>query len=194
MSSDMNSGKKSDMNSNTKSSMSPSLISDKSNASNPNNVIRVIGAKNKNLRSVSLDIPKKRITVFTGVSGSGKSALVFDTIAAESQRQMNETYSSFIRHRLPGYGEPDVESIEHLSAAILINQKRIGSNARSTVGTATDIHALLRLLFSRIGQPFVGHSDVFSFNNPQGMCPRCEAWQSQRHPDRSPDRQGKITE
>jgi len=186
MSSDMNSGMKSasnsntklgmnsDSSSNTKSSMRSNMITDKSDSSNPNHVIRVIGAKNKNLRSVSLDIPKKRITVFTGVSGSGKSALVFDTIAAESQRQMNETYSSFIRHRLPGYGEPDVESIENLSAAILINQKRIGGNARSTIGTATDIHALLRLLFSRIGQPFVGHSDVFSFNNPQGMCPRCE--------------------
>ncbi|MFT9846368.1 ATP-binding cassette domain-containing protein [Aneurinibacillus sp. REN35] len=136
--------------------------------------ILVIGAKEKNLHNVSVSIPKKQITVFTGVSGSGKSALVFDTIAAESQRQLNETYSSFIRHRLPHYGHPEVDSIENLSIAIVINQKRIGGNARSTVGTITDINSLLRLLFSRIGTPFVGYSDVFSFNNPQGMCLHCE--------------------
>lgn len=136
--------------------------------------IRVIGAREKNLQSIHVSVPKKKITVFVGVSGSGKSALVFDTIAAESQRQLNETYSSFVRNRLPHYGQPDLEAIENLPAAIVINQKRIGGNARSTVGTATDIHAMLRLLFSRFGHPFVGYSDVFSFNNPQGMCPQCE--------------------
>ncbi|MBB6214486.1 excinuclease UvrABC ATPase subunit [Anaerosolibacter carboniphilus] len=138
------------------------------------NNIHVIGAREKNLKNVNVKIPKKQITVFTGVSGSGKSSLVFDTIAAESQRQLNETYSSFIRHRLPHYGHPDMDSIENLSVAIVISQKRIGGNARSTVGTITDIYSLLRLLFSRIGKPFVGYSDVFSFNNPAGMCSKCE--------------------
>jgi len=136
--------------------------------------IHVVGAQEKNLKNIDVKIPKKKITVFTGVSGSGKSSLVFDTIAAESQRQLNETYSSFIRHRLPHYGQPNVEAIENLSVAIIIDQKPIGGNARSTVGTITDIYTLLRLLFSRIGKPFVGYSDVFSFNNPQGMCPKCE--------------------
>lgn len=139
-----------------------------------NNNIHVIGAREKNLKNIDIRVPKKQITVFTGVSGSGKSSLVFDTIAAESQRQLNETYSSFIRHRLPHYGHPDVDSIKNLSVAIVISQKRIGGNARSTVGTITDIYSLLRLLFSRIGKPFVGYSDVFSFNNPVGMCPKCE--------------------
>lgn len=138
------------------------------------NNIKVIGAREKNLKGVSVVVPKKQITVFTGVSGSGKSALVFDTIAAESQRQLNETYSSFIRNRLPHYGQPNVDSIENLSVAIIINQKRIGGNARSTVGTITDIYSLLRLLFSRVGKPFVGYSDVFSYNNPKGMCPKCK--------------------
>jgi excinuclease UvrABC ATPase subunit len=136
--------------------------------------IHLVGAREKNLKNIEVKIPKKMITVFTGVSGSGKSSLVFDTIAAESQRQLNETYSSFIRHRLPHYGQPNVDTIENLSVAIIIDQKRIGGNARSTVGTITDIYSLLRLLFSRIGIPFVGYSDVFSFNNPQGMCPKCE--------------------
>ncbi|GIP21286.1 hypothetical protein J22TS3_15610 [Paenibacillus sp. J22TS3] len=139
-----------------------------------NDFIQVTGAREKNLKGVDVAIPKKQITVFAGLSGSGKSALVFDTIAAESQRQLNETYSSFIRNRLPHYGQPKVESIDKLPVAIVINQKRIGGNARSTVGTATDIYALLRLLFSRFGKPFVGESSVFSFNNPQGMCPECE--------------------
>ncbi|WP_061320839.1 ATP-binding cassette domain-containing protein [Clostridium botulinum] len=136
--------------------------------------IYVAGAREKNLKNIDIKIPKKKITVFTGVSGSGKSSLVFDTIAAESQRQLNETYSSFIRHRLPHYGQPDVDSIKNLSVAIIINQKKIGGNSRSTVGTITDIAPLLRLLFSRIGKPFVGYSDVFSFNNPTGMCMHCD--------------------
>lgn len=140
---------------------------------NNKNII-IKGAKENNLKNISLSIPKKKITVFTGVSGSGKSSLVFDTIAAESQRQLNETFDSFIRHRLPHYGQPNVDSIENLSVAIIIDQKRIGGNARSTVGTVTDIYTLLRLLFSRAGSPFVGYSDVFSFNNSKGMCPTCE--------------------
>lgn len=136
--------------------------------------IIVKGARENNLKNISVRMPKKQITVFTGVSGSGKTSLVFDTIAAESQRLLNETYDSFIRHRLQQYGKPDVDSLENLSVAIIVNQKKIEGNARSTVGTITDIYSLLRLLFSRIGQPFVGHSSVFSFNNPLGMCSCCE--------------------
>ncbi|MDR1505431.1 MAG: excinuclease ABC subunit UvrA, partial [Prevotella sp.] len=136
--------------------------------------IIVKGARENNLKNISVRIPKKQITVFTGVSGSGKTSLVFDTIAAESQRLLNETYDSFIRHRLQQYGKPDVDKLENLSVAIIVNQKKIEGNARSTVGTITDIYSLLRLLFSRIGQPFVGHSSVFSFNNPLGMCSCCE--------------------
>src|SRR4051812_10073226 len=136
--------------------------------------IRIRGAREHNLKGVDIDIPKKRITVFTGVSGSGKSSLVFDTIAAESQRQLNETFSSFVRHRLPHYGQPDADEIENLSAAIIVDQRRLGGNARSTVGTATDIYSLLRLLYSRLGQPSVGESTMFSFNHPEGMCPHCD--------------------
>lgn len=136
--------------------------------------IIVRGARENNLKDISVRIPKKKITVFTGVSGSGKTSLVFDTIAAESQRLLNETYDSFIRHRLQQYGKPDVDSLDNLSVAIIVNQKKIEGNARSTVGTITDIYSLLRLLFSRIGKPFTGHSTIFSFNNPQGMCSCCE--------------------
>ena len=136
--------------------------------------IIVKGARENNLKNISVRIPKKQITVFTGVSGSGKTSLVFDTIAAESQRLLNETYDSFIRHRLQQYSKPDVDRLENLSVAIIVNQKKIEGNARSTVGTITDIYSLLRLLFSRIGEPFVGHSSVFSFNNPLGMCSCCE--------------------
>ena len=136
--------------------------------------IVITNARQNNLKNISLSIPKHKITVFTGVSGSGKSSLVFETIGAEAQRQINETQNSFIRNRLQHYGIPDVDKIENLNVPIIINQKRLGGNARSTVGTATDIYASLRLLFSRIGEPFVGYSNVFSFNNPQGMCTNCE--------------------
>ncbi|MFD2164535.1 excinuclease ABC subunit UvrA [Paradesertivirga mongoliensis] len=141
----------------------------------PNNKhINIVGARQNNLKNISLEIPKDEITVFTGVSGSGKSSLVFKTIGAEAQRQINETQNSFTRNRLNHYGVPDVDKIEHLNVPVIISQKRLGGNARSTVGTATDIYTSLRLLFSRIGQPFVGYSGVFSFNHPQGMCPACE--------------------
>lgn len=135
--------------------------------------IRIRGARENNLKNVSLDIPKRQITIFTGVSGSGKSSIVFDTIGAEAQRQLNETFSMFIRNRLPRISQPEADVIEHLSTAIVIDQKRLGGNSRSTMGTITDIYAVLRLLFSRIGQPFVGYSNTFSFNDPSGMCPEC---------------------
>lgn len=136
--------------------------------------IEITNARQNNLKNISIKIPKYKIVVFTGVSGSGKSSLVFETIGAEAQRQINETQNSFIRNRLQHYGIPDVDKIENLNVPIIINQKRLGGNARSTVGTAADVYASLRLLFSRMGQPFVGYSNVFSFNNPQGMCPECE--------------------
>lgn len=136
--------------------------------------IEITHARQNNLKNISIKIPKHKVVVFTGVSGSGKSSLVFETIGAEAQRQINETQNSFIRNRLQHYGIPDVDKIENLNVPIIINQKRLGGNARSTVGTAADIYASLRLLFSRMGQPFVGYSNVFSFNNPQGMCPECE--------------------
>ena len=138
-----------------------------------NTNIAVYGARERNLKNISLVIPKNQITVFTGVSGSGKSSLVFDTIAAESQRQLNENFGSFIGHRLPHYGQPDVDTIENLPVIFVINQKRLGGNSRSTVGTATDIYTLLRLLFSRIGTPFAGPAESFSFNNAAGMCENC---------------------
>jgi len=136
--------------------------------------IEITNARQNNLKNISIKIPKHRIVVFTGVSGSGKSSLVFETIGAEAQRQINETQNSFIRNRLQHYGVPDVDKIENLNVPIIINQKRLGGNARSTVGTAADVSASLRLLFSRMGEPFVGYSNVFSFNHPQGMCPECE--------------------
>lgn len=135
--------------------------------------IHVAGAREHNLKDVCVDLPKGRLTVVTGVSGSGKSSLVFDTIAAESQRQLNETFTSFVRNRLPRSGRPDVDTIENLSAAIVVDQRRLGGNVRSTLGTITDCYALLRLLWSRAGRPYVGPSTAFSFNEPQGMCPRC---------------------
>lgn len=136
--------------------------------------IKIKGARQNNLKDISLSLPKNQITVFTGVSGSGKSSLVFETIGAEAQRQINETQNSFVRNRLQHFAVADVDKIENLNVPVIINQKRLGGNARSTVGTATDIYASLRLLFSRMGKPFVGYSMVFSFNNPQGMCPECE--------------------
>ena len=135
--------------------------------------IVIRGLHQNNLKNVSLDIPKEKIVVFTGVSGSGKSSIVFDTIAAESQRQMNETYSAFIRGRLPKYEKPKVELIENLSASVIVDQSRLGGNARSTVGTISDLYAALRLLYSRIGTPYVGTASYFSFNDPNGMCMSC---------------------
>jgi excinuclease UvrABC ATPase subunit len=137
-------------------------------------VIRVVGARENNLRDVTVEIPKGRLTVVTGVSGSGKSSLVFDTIAAESRRQLGEMFPAFARNRLSHQGRPDADALDNLSAAIVVDQRRIGGNARSTVGTATDVAPLLRLLYSRVATPHVGYSPAFSFNDPSGMCPRCE--------------------
>lgn len=131
-------------------------------------------AYENNLKHISLKIPKKQITVFTGVSGSGKSSLVLDTIAAKSRRELNETFPGFVQQYLPKYGRPHVGNIENLPVAIVIDQRKPAQNARSTVGTYTDIYALLRLLFSRVGKPFIGYSDTFSFNHPQGRCTRCD--------------------
>jgi excinuclease UvrABC ATPase subunit len=162
-------------------------------------LIRVHGARENNLQDVSVEIPKRRLTVFTGVSGSGKSSLVFATIAAESQRLINETYSAFVQGFMPSLARPDVDLLEGLTTAIIVDQERMGGNARSTVGTATDANAMLRVLFSRLGTPHIGSPRAFSFNIPSvrgsgaftveggsgktvsrsftitgGMCPRCE--------------------
>ncbi len=164
-------------------------------------LIRVHGARVNNLKDVSVDLPKRRLTVFTGVSGSGKSSLVFDTVAAESQRLINETYSAFLQGFMPSLARPEVDLLEGLTTAIIVDQERMGANPRSTVGTATDANAMLRILFSRVGQPYVGPQTAFSFNVPTrrasgmmsteragrtersvvrdavylgGMCPRCE--------------------
>jgi len=162
-------------------------------------VIRVHGARVNNLKDVSVAIPKRRLTVFTGVSGSGKSSLVFGTIAAESQRLINETYSAFVQGFMPTLARPEVDVLEGLTTAIIVDQERMGADARSTVGTATDAHAMLRILFSRLGRPHIGPPNAFSFNVPSvrasgaitvergasttvrktftrvgGMCPRCE--------------------
>jgi len=145
-------------------------------SSEPDHVgaIHVRGARENNLKNISLDIPRRKITVFTGVSGSGKSSLVFDTIAAESQRLLNETFPAFVQTFLPRYGQPDVDHLANLSTAIIVDQQRMGGNPRSTLGTATDIHTLLRVLFSRLGKPGVPHALALSFNDPMGMCPDCE--------------------
>ncbi|MBA3532747.1 MAG: excinuclease ABC subunit UvrA, partial [Ardenticatenales bacterium] len=135
--------------------------------------IEIRGARENNLKNVSLRIPKRKITIFTGVSGSGKSSILFDTIAAEARRQLNETFSTFVQNFLPRYAQPEADAIENLSMAIVVDQKRLGGGSHSTVGTITDIYAVLRLLYSRVGQPFVGYSNMFSFNDPQGMCPNC---------------------
>jgi excinuclease UvrABC ATPase subunit len=164
-------------------------------------MIRVQGARENNLKDISVEIPKRRLTVFTGVSGSGKSSLVFDTIAAESQRMINETYSAFVQGFMPTLARPEVDVLEGLTTAIIVDQERIGSNPRSTVGTVTDANAMLRILFSRLGKPHIGSANAYSFNVPSvkgsgaftvergaaktrtekatftilgGMCPRCE--------------------
>ncbi|WP_433225206.1 ATP-binding cassette domain-containing protein [Actinomadura formosensis] len=143
-------------------------------AADAHDVIEVRGARENNLAGVDLDVPKRRLTVFTGVSGSGKSSLVFGTIAAESRRLINETYTAFVQGFMPPVGRPDVDALRNLSAAIVVDQERMGGNARSTVGTATDAHTMLRIIFSRIGRPHAGTSSAFSFNNAEGMCPACE--------------------
>src|SRR5687768_4170364 len=163
-------------------------------------LIRVHGARENNLKDVSVEIAKRRLTVFTGVSGSGKSSLVFDTIAAESQRMINETYSAFVQGFMPTLARPEVDLLDGLTTAIIVDQERMGANPRSTVGTATDANAMLRILFSRLGEPHIGPPTAFSFNVPRrtasgamnvdkgrgerivvreavyhgGMCPRCE--------------------
>ncbi|MHB8488204.1 MAG: ATP-binding cassette domain-containing protein [Candidatus Dormibacteria bacterium] len=172
--------------------------------------IRVHGARENNLKDVSVEIPKRRLTVFTGVSGSGKTSLVFDTIAAESQRLINETYSAFVQGFMPTLARPEVDVLEGLTTAIIVDQQRMGADPRSTVGTATDANAMLRILFSRLGQPHIGSPIAFSFNTPSvratgaitvergdrktvqqtftragGMCPRCEGRGSVTHFDLS---------
>src|SRR5882757_983912 len=163
-------------------------------------LIRVHGARVNNLKDVSIEIPKRRLTVFTGVSGSGKSSLVFGTIAADSQRLINETYSAFVQGFMPALARPEVDVLEGLTTAIIVDQQRMGADARSTVGTATDANAMLRILFSRLGQPHIGSPQAYSFNVASisgagavtmeragrtvkerrsfqitgGMCPRCE--------------------
>ncbi len=140
----------------------------------PQNDIVIKNARTHNLKGVSLTIPKDKIVVFTGVSGSGKSSLLFDTIYTEAQRQLIETFSTFARARMPKLSKPDVEEIKNISTAIVIDQKRMGSNLRSTVGTATELYTYLRLLFSRCGDEFIGPSFAFGFNHPLGMCPDCK--------------------
>src|ERR1700712_5499340 len=163
-------------------------------------LIRVHGARENNLKDVSIELPKRRLTVFTGVSGSGKSSLVFATIAAESQRLINETYSSFVQGFMPTMARPDVDVLDGLTTAIIVGQERMGGDPRSTVGTATDAGAMLRILYSRLGEPHIGSPQAFSFNVASisgagavtlekggrqvkerrefsitgGMCPRCE--------------------
>lgn len=169
-------------------------------AADTHDVIRVVGARENNLKNIDVELPKRRLTVFTGVSGSGKSSLVFGTIAAESQRLINETYSAFLQGFMPSMSRPDVDVLEGLTTAIIVDQERMGANPRSTVGTATDAHAMLRILFSRLGEPHIGSPQAFSFNVASvsgagavtfdkggrtvkerrdfsitgGMCPRCE--------------------
>jgi len=136
--------------------------------------IRIRGARENNLKNVSLDIPKRKITVFTGVSGSGKSSLVFGTIAAESQRLINETYPAFVQQFMPHYGQPDADELENISAAIIVDQQRLGGNSRSTVATVTDAAQMLRVIFSRAAEPKLGAPGLYSYNDPRGMCPDCE--------------------
>jgi excinuclease UvrABC ATPase subunit len=136
--------------------------------------IQIRGARENNLKSVSLDIPKRKITVFTGVSGSGKSSLVFGTIAAESQRLINETYPAFVQQFMPHYGQPDADSLDNISAAIVVDQQRLGGNSRSTVATVTDTAQMLRVIFSRAATPALPSPGQYSYNDPRGMCTECE--------------------
>src|ERR687895_695428 len=136
-------------------------------AADSHDLIRVHGARVNNLKDVSVEIPKRRLTVFTGVSGSGKSSLVFGTIAAESQRLINETYSTFVQGFMPALARPDVDVLDGLTTAILVDQERMGADTRSTVGTVTDANAMLRILFSRLGQPHIGPPTAFAFNVPR---------------------------
>src|SRR5206468_9625796 len=133
-------------------------------AADSHELIRVLGARENNLKDVSIEIPKRRLTVFTGGSGSGKSSRVFDTIAAESQRLINETYSAFVQGFMPTLSRPEVDVLDGLTTAIIVDQERMGADARSTVGTATDANAMLRILFSRLGQPHIGSPNAYSFN------------------------------
>jgi len=184
----------------TKAAAAPRAKASASHEADVHDLIRVHGARENNLKDVSLEIPKRRLTVFTGVSGSGKSSLVFSTIAAESQRLINETYSAFVQGFMPNLARPDVDVLEGLTTAIIVDQQRMGSDPRSTVGTATDANAMLRILFSRLGKPHIGSPQAFSFNVASisgagavsierggrttkerrafsitgGMCPRCE--------------------
>ena len=135
--------------------------------------ISIRGARENNLKDVTLQIPKRKLTIFTGVSGSGKSSIVFDTLATEAQRQLYENFSLFVRNFLPRYPQPDADAIENLSMAVIIDQKRLGGGSHSTVGTVTDIHGVLRLLFSRVGKPSAGGAIAYSFNDPRGACPEC---------------------
>ncbi len=136
--------------------------------------IEIRSARENNLKNVSLSIPKRKITIFTGISGSGKSSIVFDTIATEAQRLLNENFSMFVRNFLPRFPQPDADAIENLSMAVVVDQKRLGGGSHSTVGTITDIFTVLRLLFSRAGKPHIGNYNLFSFNDPQGTCPECK--------------------
>jgi excinuclease ABC A subunit len=148
--------------------------SERSRATSADASIRIRGARENNLKNVSLDIPKRKITVFTGVSGSGKSSLVFGTIAAESQRLINETYPAFVQQFMPRYAQPDADSLENLSAAIIVDQQRLGGNSRSTVATVTDAAQMLRVVFARLAKPQIGPPNLYSFNDPRAMCPTCE--------------------
>src|ERR1041385_3528616 len=180
--------------------MPKTKTSERSPVADSHDLIRVHGARVNNLKDISVELPKRRLTVFTGVSGSGKSSLVFGTIAAESQRLINETYSAFVQGFMPTLARPEVDVLDGLTTAIIVDQERMGGNPRSTVGTATDANAMLRILFSRLGQPHIGPAIAFSFNVPTrtasgsmtverggktqakkatfnrlgGMCPRCE--------------------
>lgn len=135
--------------------------------------IEIRGARENNLKNIDLRLPKRKINIFTGVSGSGKSSIVFDTIATEAQRQLYENFSMFIRSLLPKFPQPDADAIEKLGMAVVVDQKRLGGGSHSTMGTITDISPVLRVLFSRVGKPWVGYANAFSFNDPQGMCPEC---------------------